>query len=65
MNTTQALIVLKNGIRKYGTIINGEYEGRIKFIPTTEVVTNDESQLANLIEHIPVENIYSIDTFLK
>lgn len=65
MNTTQALIVLKNGIRKYGTIINGEYEGRIKFIPATEIVANDESQLTNLIEHIPVENIYSIDTFLK
>lgn len=62
---THALIILKNGIRKYGTIINGEYEGRIKFIPATEIVANDESQLTNLIEHIPVENIYSIDTFLK
>lgn len=65
MNTTQAMIVLMNGIRKYGTIINGEYEGRIKFIPSAEIVTLNESQLANLIEHIPVSNIYSIDTFLK
>ncbi|MBL7935385.1 MAG: hypothetical protein JNM51_06215 [Bacteroidia bacterium] len=65
MNTTQAMIVLMNGIRKYGTIINGEYEGRIKFIPSAEIMTLNESQLANLIEHIPVSNIYSIDTFLK
>ena len=65
MNTTQAMIILNNGIRKYGTIINGEYEGRIKFIPATEIVLMDESQLSNLIEHIPVANIFSIDTFLK
>jgi hypothetical protein len=65
MNTTQAMIILNNGIRKYGTIIDGEYEGRIKFIPATEIVATDESQLSNLIEHIPVSLIYSIDTFLK
>jgi hypothetical protein len=65
MNTIQAMIILNNGIRKYGTIINGEHEGRIKFIPATEIIAKDESQLTNLIEHIPVENIYSIDTFLK
>lgn len=65
MNTTQAMIILNNGIRKYGTIIDGEYEGRIKFIPATEIVATDEAQLSNLIEHIPVSNIYSIDTFLK
>jgi len=65
MNTTQAMIILNNGIRKYGTIINGEYEGRIKFIPATEIVLMDENQLANLIEHIPITSIFSIDTFLK
>ena len=65
MNVTQVMIVLKNGIRKYGSIIDGESEGRIKFVPSTEIVANDEAQLANLIEHIPVDNIYSIDTFLK
>ncbi|MES2565222.1 MAG: hypothetical protein V4565_00035 [Bacteroidota bacterium] len=65
MNTTQAMIILTNGIRKYGTIINGEYEGRIKFIPTTRIVATHESQLSSLIEHIPVSNIFSIDTFLK
>lgn len=65
MNTTQVMIVLKNGIRKYGTIINGEYEGKIKFIPTAEIIENDESLLTNLIEHIPVDYIYSIDAFLK
>ena len=65
MNTTQVMIVLKNGIRKYGTIINGEYEGNVKFIPAAEIFANDESQLTNLIEHIPVDYIYSIDAFLK
>ena len=65
MNTTQAMIILTNGLRKYGPIINGEHEGRIKFIPATEIVATDESQISSLIEHIPVSNIYSIDTFLK
>lgn len=65
MNTTQVMIVLKNGIRKYGTIIDGEYEGNIKFIPSAEIIANDESMLTNLIEHIPVDYIYSIDAFLK
>lgn len=59
------MVILTNGIRKYGTIINGEYEGRIKFIPTTEILATDESQLSGLIEHIPIANIFSIDTFLK
>jgi len=59
------MIILTNGIRKYGTIINGEYEGRIKFIPATEILATEESQISSLIEHIPVSNIYSIDTFLK
>lgn len=65
MNTTQVMIILKNGIRKYGTIINGETDGKIKFIPATEILVSDENTLRNLIEHIPVENIYSIDAFLK
>jgi len=43
MNTTQAMIILTNGIRKYGTIINGEHEGRIKFIPATEILATEES----------------------
>jgi hypothetical protein len=65
MNTTQAMIILTNGIRKYGTIINGEHEGRIKFIPATEILATEESQISSLIEHIPIKNksnIYSIDT---
>lgn len=65
MNTTQVMIVLKNGLRKYGSIINGEHEGSIKFVPLAEILNEDESQLTNLIEHIPVDYIYSIDTFLK
>ena len=65
MNTTQAMIILTNGIRKYGTIINGEYEGRVQFIPSSQVTNMDQTILCNLIEHIPVSHIYSIDTFLK
>ncbi len=65
MNTTQAMIILNNGIRKYGTIINGEFEGRIQFIAASDILALEESQLSNLIEHISVDNIFSIDTFLK
>ena len=65
MNTTQAMIILNNGIRKYGTIINGEFDGRIKFIPTIDILALEESQVNNLIEHISIDNIFSIDTFLK
>jgi hypothetical protein len=65
MNTTQAMIVLNNGIRKYGTIINGEYEGRIQFIPTSEIFSANDSNMMSLIEHIPISTIFSIDTFLK
>ena len=43
MNTTQAMIILNNGIRKYGTIINGEFEGRIQFIPATDILVLEES----------------------
>lgn len=65
MNTTQAMIILTNGIRKYGTIIDGEFEGRIKFIPATDIIALEESQISNLIEHISIESIFSIDTYLK
>lgn len=65
MNTMQAMVILNNGIRKYGTIINGEHEGNIKFIPAIEISATDESQIDNMIEYIPVANIFSIDTFLK
>ena len=65
MNTIQAMIVLNNGIRKYGTIINGEYEGRIQFIPSSELFSANDSNMMSLIEHIPISTIYSIDTYLK
>jgi hypothetical protein len=65
MNTTQAMIILNSGIRKYGTIINGEFEGRIQFIPTTDILALKESQLNHLIEHISIDTIFSIDTYLK
>ena len=65
MNAIQAMIILTNGIRKYGTIINGEYEGRIQFIPSSQLTDIDKTTLCNLVEYIPVSHIYSIDTFLK
>jgi hypothetical protein len=65
MKMTQAMIILINGIRKYGAIIEGECDGRIKFIPSAKINEMDETKLSGLIEHIPVNNIFSIDTFLK
>lgn len=65
MNMVQALIVLKNGIRKYGIIINDENINGIMFIPDVKMLSQDESQFSHLIEHIPSEHIFSIDTCLK
>ena len=65
MNTIQAMIILNNGKRKYGTIFNGEFENGVRFIPSLEIFSENESALTSLIEHIPVSAIYSIDTFLK
>jgi len=65
MNTTQAMIIMNSGVRKYGTILEGEFQGKIKFIPNAEILIHDEQILSSMIEHISVSNIYSIDTFLK
>lgn len=65
MNMTQALIILKNGVRKYGVIIDGENNNGIMFIPDFKMLSQDESQFSHLIEHIPTEHIFSIDTCLK
>lgn len=64
MNTTQAIIILKNGSRKYGFIVDHEDASRIQFIPGTDAAPGS-AESANLIEHIPVEHIVSIDTYLK
>lgn len=65
MNSTQAMIILTNGIKKYGTIIDGSNENRIQFIPSMNVHSIAENQLSQLVEHIPVSTILSIDTYLK
>ncbi len=65
MNTTQAIIVLLNGNRKYGTIINECNEDEIKFIPALNIQAINQTQIVSLIERIPVGSIYSIDTYLK
>ncbi|MBS1636055.1 MAG: hypothetical protein JST26_09080 [Bacteroidetes bacterium] len=65
MNATQAIIVLKNGARKYGFILNNDHSEDIQFIPGTENTFRTLESYSNLVERIPVENIVSIDTFLK
>jgi len=59
------MIILTNGIKKYGTIIYGANENRIQFIPTMHIHSMTENQFSQLVEHIPVSNILSIDTYLK
>ena len=65
MDTTQSMIVLLNEKRKYGSIINYYNENEIKFIPALNIQAINQTQIVNLIEHIPLVNIYSIDTFFK
>lgn len=64
MNTTQAIIILKNGARKYGFILDHSDESRIQFIPGTDAAPGS-AESHELIEHIPLEHIVSIDTYLK
>ncbi len=61
----QAMIILKNGIRKYGVIISDENTHSVMFISDVKMLSQDESQFSHLIEHIPSEHIFSIDTCLK
>jgi hypothetical protein len=65
MNATQAMIILKNGSRKYGFILNNGDSGRIQFISGAENMSEENMNSSSLIEHIPVEHIASIDTYLK
>ena len=64
MNTIQAVIILKSGIRKYGMIIDGEYTGSIQFVPEGKALLSDEL-FNNVIEYIPLGQIQYIDTCLK
>ncbi len=64
MNTTQAIVILKNGMRKYGSILQSEYNHTVVFIPGAETIKDRES-VNHLIEYIPVEEIEGIDTYLK
>lgn len=64
MNTTQAIVVLKNGMKKYGSIVNSDLNNTILFIPGTELLMDNEAA-SRLIQYIPVEEIESIDTYLK
>ena len=64
MNTTQAIVILKNGMRKYGSIIASELNHTIMFIPGAEIFKNRESA-DHLIQYIPVDEIEGIDTYLK
>lgn len=65
MNTTQAMILLNNGVRKYGYIFNEDSEETIRFIPKLDLNNFEESKINDFIEYIPKNRIYSIDTFLK
>lgn len=65
MNTTQAIVVLKNGMKKYGSIINTEINDTVLFIPGTDAAFIDTEYAINLIQYISVSDIESIDTYLK
>ncbi len=65
MNTIQAIIILKNGMKKYGSIVGSEFRHTVLFIPGAETLfTNTEAALS-LAQYIPVDEIESIDTYLK
>ena len=65
MNTTQAIVILKNGMRKYGSIVNTEVEQTVLFIPGAESLYKSIESASHLIQHIPIDEIESIDTYLK
>jgi hypothetical protein len=62
MNSTQAIVTLKNGKRKYGLIIDEDPGDCIRFVPS---IRNLAKKLSDVIENIPLDQIYSIDPFLK
>jgi hypothetical protein len=65
MNTTEVMIVLNNGVRKYGTILNDYFTESLQFSVGTDLILNTKIQLTNRVEYIPLNAIRSIDQFLK
>lgn len=65
MNTTEVMIVLNNGVRKYGTILNDYITESLQVSVGTELILNTKIQLTNRVEYIPLNAIRSIDQFLK
>lgn len=65
MNTTQAIVTLKSGMKKFGTILNDNFNESILFIPSADILLIDIEQAARLIQCISVSEIESIDTYLK
>jgi hypothetical protein len=65
MNAVQAMVILKNGMRKYGSILSSEWRHTIVFIPGTEIELSNIEAVDHLIQYIPVDEIESIDTYLK
>lgn len=65
MNTTEVLIVLNNGVRKYGTILNDYITESLQVSVGTDLILNTKIQLTNRVEYIPLNAIRSIDQFLK
>ncbi|MBP7809710.1 MAG: hypothetical protein KA163_10485 [Bacteroidia bacterium] len=65
MNAIQAILTLKNGARKYGSILSSEWRHTILFVPATEIELTNSAAINHLIQYIPVDEIESIDTYLK
>ena len=65
MNTIQAIVILKNGMRKYGSILGSEFKHTVLFIPGAETLFKDKEAALSLAQYIPVDEIESIDTYLK
>jgi hypothetical protein len=65
MNTTEVMIVLNNGVRKYGTILNDYFTESLQVNLGADLILNTKIQLTNRVEYIPLNAIRSIDQFLK
>jgi hypothetical protein len=65
MNTTQAVVLLKNGMKKYGSILNSDLTHTVMFIPGIDSNFIDTEYASNLIQYISIDEIESIDTYLK
>lgn len=65
MNVIQAILTLKNGTRKYGSILSSEFRHTVLFVPGTDAEITSQESINHLIQYIPVDEIESIDTYLK